>query len=100
MTPTYSLTGHLDSAAAPPLVKDLLRFRGQPLCIDASAVTFAGALCVQVLVATQKQWQEDDHAFQIAPLSSGLANAARGLGVPLSTIGAHDADVQEMEVGA
>lgn len=100
MTTTYSLGGHLDSAAAPPLVTELLEHRGQPLCIDASAVTFAGALCVQVLVAAQKQWREDDQAFQVAPLGDGLVNAAQGLGVPLAAIGASDADAPVMEADA
>lgn len=100
MTMTYSLGGHLDSAAAPPLVIDLLEHRGHPLCIDGSSVTFAGALCVQVLVAARKQWQEDDQPFLVAPLSGGLANAAKGLGVALSAIGAHDADVPMTEADA
>lgn len=97
MTTTYGLSGHLDSAAASPLAADLLEFRGQSICVDASAVTFAGTLSLQVLVAARRQWTEDGQDFQLAPLSHALASAAGGLGVELSEIGATQTDVIEME---
>lgn len=97
---SYSLNGHLDSVAAPPLAADLLETRGKPMRVDGSAVTFAGTLLIQVLVSAKKQWQEDGHDFTVSPVSSALANAAKGLGVDLSAIGATETDIQMTEVDA
>lgn len=93
MAETYTLTGHLDSAAATPLTHELLKRRGTPLCIDASAVVFAGTLPFQILIAAQKQWHDDGLDFKIAPLSPEFSAAAKGLGVDLSMIGACAADI-------
>lgn len=100
MTTTYCLSGRLDSASAPALVVDLLRHRGQPLCIDASAITYIGTLPLQVLIATQKQWYDDGHNFATRPLSLEFSKAAKGLGVPLDAIGALEEDFLRTEVGA
>lgn len=90
---TYSLNGHLDSAAAPPMAVDLLEMRGTPVCVDGSAVRFAGTLPLQVLVAAHNQWRDDGHAFKIAPFSPQFASAAAGLGIELSALGASAMDV-------
>lgn len=96
MTETYSLNRHLDSAVALSLANDLLDLRNKPIRIDASAVSFCGTLPVQVLIAAQKQWQEDGQPFCVAPVSSVLAQAATSLGVALSAIGVSASDVQEV----
>lgn len=93
MTETYSLNRHLDSAAAPPLAADLLELRGKHLRIDGRAVRFVGTLPLQVLIAAQKQWHDDDQEFQVSPLSPELANAATGLGIELSDLGARTEDI-------
>lgn len=97
MSETYSLNGHLDSAAAPTMNTDLMALRGKPLRIDASTVSFAGTLPIQVLIAAQKQWLDDGQAFQISPLSAALSNAASGLGVDLAVIGVQAADIVSLE---
>lgn len=88
MTGRYCLSVHLDSASAPIVASDLLERRGQPLCVDASKVEFAGALGLQVLVSAERQWRLDGHAFRIDPLSARFKEAAEGLGVPLEDLGA------------
>ena len=100
MTPNYSLPGHLDSASAPPLASDLLDLRGAPLCIDASEVSFAGTLSLQVLIAARKQWDEDDQGFEVTCPSPALCRAAKGLGVPMQAFGANDADLTMQEMSA
>lgn len=98
MPSNYSLSGHLDSASAGPLASDLLERRGAPLTIDASEVTFAGTLPLQVLIAAQKQWSEDGQGFQIIELSSGFCSSAEGLGIALSTMGAFVPDDMTAEM--
>lgn len=97
MTNTYCLSGHLDSTSAPPLALELIELRGQSLHVDASAVKFAGTLSLQVLIAAKKQWYDDGHDFRLTPFSSDFANAANGLGINLSAMGATDADILPME---
>ncbi len=97
MTECYSLSRHLDSAAAPPLAADLLALRGAPLRVDGSAVAFVGALGMQVLISAQRQWQEDATAFHIHPVSPALAAAAIGLGVDLAATGAELSSIPNME---
>lgn len=97
MTDNYGLNRHLDSAAATPLAADLLELRGNPLRVDGSAVSFAGALPLQVLIAAKKQWADDDQSFQVAPLSPELAKAAKVLGIELPDIGARPEDVLTAE---
>jgi anti-anti-sigma regulatory factor len=49
----------LDIAAARPLAKSLLARRGQPIQIDASAVSQVGAQCAQVLLSAKRTWDAD-----------------------------------------
>lgn len=97
MTVTYKLPGHLDSAAATPLATELMEHSGKDICIDASDVTFAGTLPLQVLVAARKQWEEDEQSFVISPLSSAFVASTEGLGVPLPDIGASGSDIVDTE---
>lgn len=97
MTECYSLSRHLDSAAAPPLAADLLGLRGADLTIDCSDVAFVGALGLQVLIAARRQWSEDGHILSIKPVGGALAKAATALGVDLALIGADHEDTSISE---
>lgn len=97
MTQSYCLTRHLDSAAAPPMAVALQELRGQAVRVDGRDVDFAGALSLQVLISARLQWEVDDCAFELSPLSLALAKAASGLGIDLSAIGAIPDDIIEAE---
>ena len=49
----------LDLPAARPLANSLLERRGQPILIDASAVSQVGAQCAQVLLSAKRTWDAD-----------------------------------------
>ena len=74
----------LDLSAAGPLWFDLCAARGKPIELDASAVERLGGLCLQALLAAEKQWRADGVAFSIVNASQAFAEgvklmAAQGL---------------------
>ena len=87
MSEQISLQPHLDSAAAQPLAAELMERKGQVVNVDASAVSFAGTLALQVLVAAYRQWQDDGVGFSIAPVSQKFTAACSSLGVALDEMG-------------
>ena len=88
MTGTLRLPGHIDSNAAPPLAAQILEKSGQPLTLDASGVTFIGALGLQVLIAAKKQWDADETAFAVDHLGDEMMDACKALGVTGDAFGA------------
>ena len=87
MTEILPLPDHLDSHAAPPLAEAILPHKGTDLRADGSAVTFAGALSVQVLVAAAEQWRIDGRRFDLDRASEALLEACTNLGVAPDRIG-------------
>jgi anti-anti-sigma regulatory factor len=49
--------------------------------LDASEVEKAGALAIEVLIAGQRQWEADGHAFEVVGLSPAAAECWTGLGL-------------------
>ena len=87
MSTSLTLVPRLDSPAADALARDLKAARGAPSQINAQAVTFCGALSMQLLMAARRQWSEDGAAFQIDEPSKDLLEACRLLGIPQTDIG-------------
>ena len=76
-----SLEKVLDLNEASALHGKLMALRGSNLTVDASAVEKAGALCVQVLMAAAKSWEEEKHAFTFTKVSDALAKTMQLIGV-------------------
>ena len=55
--------------------------RGSNLVVDASAVERVGALCVQVLMAGAKSWEEDKQSFTFAKVSDAFTKTTQLIGV-------------------
>lgn len=88
MSKDLKLPERLDNATAANLADELSRLRGEPATLDGSAVTFGGALGLQVLVAANRQWQADGLGFAVTLTSDALHNACRILGIAPEEIGA------------
>ncbi|MDN3711700.1 STAS domain-containing protein [Paracoccus cavernae] len=76
----------MDLTESLPLTVAIKDVVGQPLRLDASAVDHLGALCLQVLIAAARQWQADQIAFEIAPMSEAFIKALHNFGLPGSAL--------------
>ena len=88
MSAQIKLASRLDSTAAFALAEKLKTNRGNPLELDASDVTFAGALTLQVLIAANRQWTTEGLDFRISNSSEAIKSACEALGIPESEFGA------------
>jgi chemotaxis protein CheX len=78
---SLSLGPVLDLNEANALHTKLTGLRGNALVIDASAVERVGALCVQVLMAGAKSWEEDKQSFTFAKVSDAFTKTTQLIGV-------------------
>ncbi len=78
---SLSLAPVLDLNEANALHGKLMGLRGSALVIDASAVERVGALCVQVLMAGAKSWEEDKQSFTFAKVSDAFTKTTQLIGV-------------------
>lgn len=78
---SLSLAPILDLNEANALHGKLMGLRGSGLVIDASAVERVGALCVQVLMAGAKSWEEDKQSFTFAKVSDAFTKTTQLIGV-------------------
>jgi chemotaxis protein CheX len=78
---TLSLDNVLDLNAAGSLHTKLLGMRGSDVVIDGSGVERAGALCLQVLMAAAKTWEEEKHSLTFSEMSDALTKTMQLLGV-------------------
>ena len=78
---SLSLAPILDLNEANALHSKLMGLRGNALVIDASAVERVGALCVQVLMAGAKSWEEDKQSFTFAKVSDAFTKTTQLIGV-------------------
>jgi chemotaxis protein CheX len=62
----------LDMRAAAPLLAEIRAARGAALQLDASKVERLGGQCLQVLLAAEKAWSADGHAFQVGNASTAF----------------------------
>ncbi|MGR3802769.1 STAS domain-containing protein [Marinibacterium profundimaris] len=87
MSSTLTLAPRLDSPAADALARELAEARGAAIRLDAGAVTFCGALTLQLLLSARRQWQADGHPFEMDAPSQDMTDACRLLGVSPEDIG-------------
>lgn len=75
-----ALPEHLDLKAAAPLKAALLERRGAPIEIEADQVRRFGGLCLQVLLAARKAWNQDGQPFSIKGPSEAFVETTRLFG--------------------
>ena len=73
----------LDLPAARPLAAALLERRGQPIAIDASAVSQIGAQCVQVLLSAKRTWKADGVSLSIVNCAPRMIEDLKLIGIEL-----------------
>ncbi|MDO9416087.1 STAS domain-containing protein [Pararhizobium sp.] len=78
---SLSLAPVLDLNEATLLHGKLMGVRGTNLTIDASAVERVGALCLQVLMAAAKCWEEDKVSFKFSKVSDAFTKTSQLVGV-------------------
>ena len=76
-----SLPASLDLPAARPLAAALLKRRGQPITIDASAVSQIGAQCVQVLLSAKRTWEADGVSLSIVNCAARMVEDLKLIGI-------------------
>jgi chemotaxis protein CheX len=77
---SFSLPDVIDAASAPALRSALLDRRGADLEVDASAVRRIGALGLQILLATSRQWRADGAHLAIVNASDAFIDLTRLMG--------------------
>ena len=78
---TISLAAVLDLNEASTLRGKLVGLRGSNVVIDASGVERIGALCVQVIMAAAKTWNEDKLSFTFSKVSDAFQKTMQLIGV-------------------
>jgi chemotaxis protein CheX len=78
---TLSLAAVLDLNEASALRGKLVSMRGSNLKIDAAGVERMGTLCVQVLMAAAKTWDEDKLSFTFSKVSDAFQKTMQLIGV-------------------
>lgn len=81
---TISLAAVLDLNEASTLRGKLMGIRGNNVAIDASGVERIGALCVQVIMAAAKTWDEDKLSFTFSKVSDAFQKTMQMIGVDIS----------------
>lgn len=80
MAAAISLPENLDLKAAAPLKAAFLERRGAEIIIEADQVRRLGGLCLQVLLAARKAWDQDGHPFSIKGPSEAFVETTRLFG--------------------
>ncbi|MBB6488003.1 MULTISPECIES: STAS domain-containing protein [Rhizobium] len=81
---TISLAAVLDLNEASTLRGKLMGMRGSNVVIDASGVERVGALCMQVIMAAAKTWDEDKLSFTFSKVSDAFQKTMQMIGVDIS----------------
>ncbi|MBO9097248.1 MULTISPECIES: STAS domain-containing protein [Rhizobium] len=76
-----SLVAVLDLNEASTLRSKLMGLRGNNVVVDASGVERVGALCVQVIMAAAKTWEEDKLSFTFSKVSDAFQKTMQLIGV-------------------
>lgn len=93
MKGSLKLAACLDTLATEQLASELTPQRGHSLTLDAGEVTFVGALALQLLLSAQRQWRDDEKAFDIANPSAAFLDGVALLGCEPAALGI-DAEVK------
>jgi chemotaxis protein CheX len=78
---TISLAAVLDLNEAAALRGRLMGLRGSNVVVDASSVERVGALCVQVIMAAARTWDEDKLSFTFSKVSDAFQKTMQLIGV-------------------
>ncbi|MDE1992963.1 MAG: STAS domain-containing protein [Rhizobiaceae bacterium] len=81
---TISLAAVLDLNEASTLRGKLMALRGSNVTVDASGVERVGALCVQVIMAAAKTWDEDKLSFTFSKVSDAFQKTMQLIGVDIN----------------
>ncbi|MGG6896320.1 MULTISPECIES: STAS domain-containing protein [Rhizobium] len=87
---TISLAAVLDLNEASTLRGKLMGMRGSNVVIDASGVERIGALCMQVIMAAAKTWDEDKLSFTFSKVSDAFQKTMQMIGVDISHLPAKE----------
>ncbi|MEL7281526.1 MAG: STAS domain-containing protein [Pseudomonadota bacterium] len=87
------LPEHFDGTTVSQVAAELLKRRGHPVALNAERVKTAGALGLQVLASTTKQWRQDNAEFEVLNASEDLVHAAETLGIAPADLGVSDLQV-------
>jgi chemotaxis protein CheX len=83
---TISLAAVLDLNEASTLRGKLMGMRGSNVVIDASGVERVGALCVQVIMAAAKTWDEDKLSLTFSKVSDAFQKTMQLIGVDMTPL--------------
>jgi chemotaxis protein CheX len=86
-----SLAAVLDLNEASTLRGKLVGLRGSNVVVDASSVERVGALCVQVIMAAAKTWDEDKLSFTFSKVSDAFQKTMQLIGVNIDHLLAKEA---------
>ncbi|MET0746704.1 MAG: STAS domain-containing protein [Rhizobium sp.] len=86
-----SLAAVLDLNEASMLRSKLVGLRGSNVVVDASSVERVGALCVQVIMAAAKTWDEDKLSFTFSKVSDAFQKTLQLIGVNIDHLLAKEA---------
>src|ERR1700712_467367 len=75
------LAAVLDLNEASTLRGKLVALRGHNVVLDASGVERAGTLCIQVIMAAAKTWEEDKLSFTFSKVSDAFQKTMQLIGV-------------------
>ncbi|MBE7212412.1 MAG: STAS domain-containing protein [Gluconacetobacter diazotrophicus] len=78
---TFLLPGHLGQATAGTLAAALLERRGRSLRLDGSAAGPLGAGCLQVMLAAERSWRQENLDLRIIDASADLLSSLALLGI-------------------
>jgi chemotaxis protein CheX len=74
----------LDLNEASALRGKLVALRGHNVVLDASGVERAGTLCIQVIMAAAKTWEEDKLSFTFSKVSDAFQKTMQLIGVDIN----------------
>ena len=80
MAAAIALPENLDLKAAAPLKAAFLERRGAAITIEADQVRRLGGLCLQVLLAARKAWDQYGQSFSIKGPSEAFVETTRLFG--------------------
>lgn len=84
----------LDVAAVRAVRENLLGRRGTATIVDASELERIGALGVELLIAAQRQWRNDETVLQIVGMSDTVKDTFTDLGLDATTLDVRNTDLE------
>ena len=86
MPETLQMPSRLDFEGAGRLFAGLSRHRGEMVLLDATDVSYVGALAAQVLLCAARQWDSEGYPLRIVGSSRKLSDGLGQLGIDLAAV--------------